>query len=31
MQQDILRLPIYGSGVEFFDPTWKPGDVVKLK
>jgi hypothetical protein len=27
----LVGLRIYGSGVEFFDQTWKPGDVVKLK
>jgi len=26
----LVGLRIYGSGVEFFDQTWKPGDVVKL-
>jgi hypothetical protein len=24
----IIRL--YGAGVEFFDQTWKPDDVVKV-
>ncbi len=27
----LVGLRIYGSGVEFFDQTWKPGDVAKLK
>ena len=27
----ITALRIYGSGVEFFDQTWKPDDIVKLK
>ena len=25
------HLRIYGSGVEFFDQTWKPDDIVKMK
>ena len=25
----VIRL--YGTGIEFFDQTWKPDDVVKLK
>ncbi len=30
--RDMLTgLRIYGSGVEFFDQTWKPDDLVKLK
>ena len=27
----IAAVRIYGSAVEFFDQTWKPDDVVKLK
>ncbi|MEE9530614.1 MAG: DUF1214 domain-containing protein, partial [Syntrophobacteria bacterium] len=27
----LIGLRLYGSGTEFFDQTWKPGDVVKLK
>jgi hypothetical protein len=27
----LIGLRLYGSGVEFFDQTWKPDDVVKLK
>jgi hypothetical protein len=27
----ITALRIYGSAVEFFDQTWKPDDIVKLK
>jgi hypothetical protein len=27
----LAGLRIYGSGVEFFDQTWKPDDVVKLQ
>jgi len=27
----LVGLRIYGSAVEFFDQTWKPDDVVKLK
>ena len=27
----MAALRIYGSGVEFFDQTWKPDDIVKLK
>jgi hypothetical protein len=25
-----VALRLYGSGVEFFDQTWKPDDVVKV-
>jgi hypothetical protein len=27
----MVALRLFGSGVEFFDQTWKPDDVVKLK
>jgi hypothetical protein len=27
----LAALRLYGSGVEFFDQTWKPDDVVKVK
>ena len=27
----IAALRLYGSGVEFFDQTWIPDDIVKLK
>jgi hypothetical protein len=27
----LVALRLYGSGVEFYDRTWKPDDVVKLK
>jgi hypothetical protein len=27
----LVGLRIYGSGVEFFDQSWKPDDLVKLK
>ena len=27
----IAALRLYGSGVEFFDQTWKPDDLVKVK
>lgn len=27
----IVALRLYGTGVEFFDQTWKPDDVVKVK
>ncbi|MBB3540301.1 MULTISPECIES: DUF1254 domain-containing protein [unclassified Rhizobium] len=27
----IAAVRLYGTGVEFFDQTWKPDDVVKLK
>jgi hypothetical protein len=27
----LVALRLYGTGVEFFDQTWKPDDVVKLK
>ena len=26
----LVALRLYGTGVEFFDQTWKPDDVVKL-
>ncbi|MCY1442405.1 hypothetical protein D9M71_587710 [compost metagenome] len=27
----LAALRLYGTGVEFFDQTWKPDDVVKMK
>jgi len=27
----LAALRLYGTGVEFFDQTWKPDDLVKLK
>lgn len=27
----LVALRLYGTGVEFFDQTWKPDDVVKIK
>ena len=27
----LAGLRIYGSAVEFFDQTWKPDDIVKIK
>jgi hypothetical protein len=27
----LVALRLYGTGVEFFDQSWKPGDVVKVK
>jgi hypothetical protein len=27
----LPALRLYGTGVEFFDQTWKPDDVVKVK
>jgi len=27
----IVALRLYGVGTEFYDQTWKPNDVVKLK
>jgi hypothetical protein len=27
----LVALRLYGTGVEFFDQTWKPHDVVKVK
>jgi hypothetical protein len=27
----LIALRLYGSGVEFFDQTWKPDDVVKVQ
>jgi hypothetical protein len=26
----LVALRLYGTGVEFFDQTWKPDDVVKI-
>jgi len=26
----LVALRLYGTGVEFFDQTWKPDDVMKL-
>jgi hypothetical protein len=26
----LVALRLYGTGVEFYDQTWKPGDVVKV-
>jgi hypothetical protein len=26
----LAAVRLYGTGVEFFDQTWKPDDVVKL-
>ena len=26
----LVALRLYGSGVEFYDQTWKPDDVVKI-
>jgi hypothetical protein len=26
----LVALRLYGTGVEFFDQTWKPDDVVKM-
>ena len=26
----LVALRLYGTGVEFFDQTWKPDDVVKV-
>ena len=27
----LVALRLYGSGVEFYDQTWKPDDIVKVK
>lgn len=27
----LVPLRLYGTGVEFFDQTWKPDDVVKVQ
>ncbi len=27
----LVALLLYGTGVEFFDQSWKPDDVVKVK
>jgi len=27
----LVALRLYGSGTEFYDQTWKPDDVVKVK
>jgi len=27
----LVALRMYGSGTEFYDQTWKPDDVVKVK
>jgi hypothetical protein len=27
----LVALRLYGTGVDFFDQTWKPDDVVKIK
>lgn len=27
----LVALRLYGSGVEFYDQTWKPDHVVKVK
>ena len=27
----LVALRLYGTGVEFHDPSWKPHDVVKVK
>ena len=27
----LVALRLYGTGVEFYDHTWKPDDVVKVK
>jgi len=27
----ITVIRLYGAGIDFFDQTWKPDDVVKLK
>jgi hypothetical protein len=26
----LVALRLYGTGVEFFDQTWKPDDVIKV-
>ena len=27
----LVALRLYGTGVEFYDQTWKPDDVVSVK
>ena len=27
----IIAIRLYGAGTEFYDQTWKPDDVVKVK
>jgi len=27
----LVAIRLYGSGTEFYDQTWKPDDVVKVK
>ena len=27
----LVALRLYGTGTEFYDQTWKPDDVVRLK
>jgi hypothetical protein len=27
----LVALRLYGTGVEFYDQSWKPDDVVKVK
>jgi len=27
----LIALRLYGTGVELFDQTWKPDDVVKVR
>ena len=27
----LAALRIYGSGIEFFDQTWIPDDIIKIK
>lgn len=27
----IVAIRLYGVGTEFYDKTWKPDDVVKMK
>jgi hypothetical protein len=27
----LVAVRLYGTGVEFFDQSWKPDDVVKVK
>ena len=27
----LVAFRLYGSGVEFYDQTWKPDDVVKVR
>ena len=27
----LVTIRLYGSGTEFYDQTWKPDDVVKVK